>query len=414
MSNQVSELPTVPPPAVATGGTTPTLLSELPLSSARRAWVEHLSILLLHKTLILSVTAVVTIIVGIYAFTAMPNYYKANSVVLPARRAGGTLDNITSGLANSLKDLGVAKVHGSADESYSPLSLMRSRELVESMVKRFNFVSIYRADNLTDAIDEFSQNMDGELTEEGNFLIAFEDTDPKRAATVANAIVDEINDVNSRLAKQEAVHNFSAAQIRYERNLADLDSAEKALGAFQRKYGVYSLPDQAKAELAALAELEQQKYSAQIQLQNAQQLYGANASEVTVFRNTLEQITSKLASMQTGLDEHASSFVPSNVMPDVALQYLRLTREIEIQSKLKGFLLPAYEQARLDQERNLYGFVVLDHAVPPVKKSRPHRSTLLFATILGTAVTTSLVILLLINIRRVRSNFLRDRRSIVF
>jgi len=94
------------------------------LTPARKAWVQNLTILLMHKWLIVSVTVVVTVATGVYAFTMMPNYYKAKTVILPARKAGGSLDNITSGLASSLKDIGISKLHG-GDESYTPLSLMR-------------------------------------------------------------------------------------------------------------------------------------------------------------------------------------------------------------------------------------------------------------------------------------------------
>jgi uncharacterized protein involved in exopolysaccharide biosynthesis len=380
------------------------------LTPARKAWVENLTIVIAHKWLIFIVTLLVTIATGIYAFLAMPDYYKAKAVILPARKAGGALDNITSGLASSLKDLGVSKLHGSGDESYSPLSLMRSREVMEKLVKQFHFQTIYNDPTMEATLEDFSGNLDGELGEEGNFIISFEDTSRQRAADVANAVVAEVNEVNSRLAKDEAEHNFGASKARFEQNLADLDSAERELGVFQRKYGVYALPEQARAELASLAAIEQQKYIAEIQLQTAEQMYGSNSSEVSVSKNTIEQLASKLAEMQTGLDVKAGSFVPSNVMPDVALQYLRLMREVEIQSKLKAFLLPAYEQAKLDEEKSLYGFVTLDHAVPPVKKSRPHRSTLLLGTLLGSIVISSIAVILLSNMKRLRVRFKRDQK----
>jgi len=410
MSNLVSEISATT--AASTGGDVPTFPSQLPLTPSRKAWIENITILLNHKTLILSVTAVVTIAVGIYAFTAMPNYYKAAAVILPARKAGGGLDNITSGIAASLKDLGMAKLQG-GEESYSPLSLMRSRSLLEEEVRQFDYVRTYKAESMSEAIEQFGEHLDGELTEQGNFIISFEDTNPRRAAEVANTVVSGINKVNSRLAQDEAIHNFNISKSRYAKNVADLDSAEHALGEFQRKYGVYSLSDQAKAQLAALATLEQERYSAQIQLQNVEQMYGANSSEVGVYRNTVEQLASKLASMQTGLDLNAASFVPSAVMPDVALQYLRLTREVEIQSKLKAFLLPVYEQARLDQEKNLYSYVLLDPAVPPMKKSKPHRSILLLAVMVGSALTVSLSMILFTHARRLRFNFIRDQRRVM-
>jgi tyrosine-protein kinase Etk/Wzc len=181
---------------------------------------------------------------------------------------------------------------------------------------------------------------------------------------------------------------------------------------FQRKYGVYSLPDQAKAELSAMAELEQQKYVAEINLQNAQQLYGSNASEAQVYRNTIEQIASKIGEMRAGMDAKATSFVPTNVMPDVALEYLRRMREVEIQSKLKAFLLPAYEEAKLDQQKLLFGFVILDRAETPVKKSRPHRSVFLLGALISSIVLTSVVVIAASRFRQIRQTFKLDQTRI--
>ena len=411
-SKKLPDLPTSSISAPTAAGGPPILLPEsAPLTAGRKAWVENLTIVLQHKRLILAVMLLVTIAVGIYAFIWMPNYYKAYAVILPARKAGGELDNITSGLASSLKDLGVAKLHGGG-ETYTALSLMNSRELQEKLVRRFGFIQIYRDKNIEEALKDFSTNLDGELSEEGAFTISFEDTSPARAAAVTNAIVESINEVNSRLEIEEAKNNLTYAQMRNQQNLADLDSAEHVLGAFQRQYGVYSLPEQAKAELTALGELEQQKYMAEIQLQNAEQLYGSNASEVAVYRSTIDQLAGKLGEMRAGMDAKATSFVPTNVMPDVALQYLRDMREVEIQSKLKAFLLPAYEQAKLDQEKLLYGFVTLDHAEPPIKKSRPHRSIFLLAAIFGSTIITSIFVVLTAHFRRFRMNFIRDQQRI--
>ena len=381
------------------------------LSPARKAWVENVTILLRHKSLIIIVSVIVTLATGIIAFTRMPNYYKAKAVILPARHAGGALDNVTSGLASSLKDLGVSKLHGD-EESYTPLSLLKSHELMEDMVRKFNFQKIYDDTAIDDAIMDFKDNLDGEQSEEGSFVISFEDTNRVRAAEVTNAVIDELNSINTRLAKDEAEHNVAYVEARYKQNASDLDSVEKAFTAFQQKYGVFALTEQARAELTAVAALEEQKSEAEIQLRNAEQLYGSNSGEVSVYKSTIAELESKLGQMKTGLDDKASSFVPTNVLPDVALQYLSLTREFEIQGKLKAFLLPAFEQAKLDQEKNLYAFVTLDKATVPVHKSRPHRSTLLIGALIGSAIVTSLFVLLLTGMKRLRMNFVKDQKQL--
>ncbi len=132
----------------------------------------------------------------------------------------------------------------------------------------------------------------------------------------------------------------------------------------------------------------------EIQLQNARQLYGDNAAETKVLESQLAELRGKLNDLKTGMDRNASTyFVPMDVLPDVALDYLRLTREVEIQSKIKALLLPSYEQAKLDESKQSLAFVILDSAVTPLKKSRPKRSLYLLSAFIGTFALSFLGIL---------------------
>src|SRR5262249_39865013 len=144
--------------------------------------------------------------------------------------------------------------------------------------------------------------------------------DPIRAANVANRLVEELNTVNSDLAIKEAKFNRTYIQQRYEKLITDLDSADKALGEFQKKYGVYELKTQAQAQLSALGLLEQERYATEIQLSNAEALYGSEAAETNVLRTQLNELRSKLDDLKRGMDKDAASyFVPMNVMPAVAM-----------------------------------------------------------------------------------------------
>jgi tyrosine-protein kinase Etk/Wzc len=139
-------------------------------------------------------------------------------------------------------------------------------------------------------------------------------------------------------------------------------------------------------------------------------MFGNNAPEVSVLRTVVQELAGKLAEMKVGLDSKAASyFVPMKVLPDLAIEYMRLTREFEIQSKLKAFLLPAFEQSKLDETKNSLAFVVLDRAVPPHKKSGPRRSIMLLVALLGSAVLTSLLVLGYVRVRQARGRFVDDQ-----
>ncbi|MFI5263838.1 MAG: GumC family protein [Candidatus Kapaibacterium sp.] len=392
------------------------ITSEQPtINPARRALVESISLLLRYKWLIIFTTVIVTAGTAVYYFGFAKPWYKAEANVVPARKSGGgLLESLGSGISSTIKDLGMSPIAGRAKgEGFSPLALIASREVQEKLVKEFGFMKIYETTTMEDALKEFGSHVNSEVLEEGNISVTFEDTDPARAASVTNRLVEELNTVNSKLGIEEAKFNRTYIEQRYNKLLSDLDSSEQALGAFQKKYGVYELKTQAQAQLSALALLEQQEYATQLQLSNAEQLYGSEAAETNVLRSNLEELRAKLSDLKTGMDKNASTyFVPMNMMPDVALDYLRLTREVEIQSKLKAFMLPPYEQAKLDETRQTLAYLVLDKALPPLRKSRPKRSVALLAAMLGSFALSSLAVVGVANFQIARQRFRRDKAAL--
>ena len=388
-------------------------IEQPPINPARRAWIENISLLLRYKWLIIFTTILVTLGTAVYLFGFAKIWYKAEANVMPARKSGGSLlEGLSSGISSTIKDLGITPLagKGKGDGTSSPLALIASREVQEKLIKEFGFMKIYDIPNMEDALKEFGSHVSSDILEEGNISIAFEDTDPVRAANVANRLVDELNAVNSKLAIEEARFNRTYIEERFNKLLSDLDSAERSLGVFQKKYGVYELKTQAAAQLTALGLLEQQRYATEIQLNNAEQLYGSEAAETNVLRSQLSELRAKLDNLKTGMDKNASNnFVPMNVMPDVALDYLRLTREVEIQSKLKAFMLPSYEQAKLDETRLSLSYIILDKALPPLHKSRPKRSMQLLIAMLGSFALTSLAVVGISNFQYARERFRRDK-----
>lgn len=392
---------------------TTTVTEQTTINPARRAWVESISLLFRYKWLIMLTTIIVTAGTAVYLFGFAKMWYKAEANVVPARKAGGgLLESLGSGISSTIKDLGMTSLTGKSkgEGIYSPLALLASREVQEKIVKEFNFMKIYEAHTEADALKEFGSHVNADILEEGNISISFEDTDPFRAANAANRLVEELNAVNSKLAIEEAKFNRTYIEQRYSKLLSDLDSADHALGEFQKKYGVYELKTQAAAQLSTLGLLEQQRFSTEIGLSNAEQLYGTEAAETNVLRSQLNELKSKLDDLKTGMDRNASSyFVPMDVMPDVALDYLRLTREVEIQSKLKAFMLPSYEQAKLDESRLSLSYIVLDKALPPITKSRPKRSMQLLIAMLGSFAATCIAVAGVANFQHMRTRFQRDK-----
>src|SRR5207248_3822835 len=99
----------------------------------------------------------------------------------------------------------------------------------------------YRDKRASDARKDLAGYSDIVSQKEGLISIAVEDKDPKRAAAMANAYVNELRNVTQRLAISEASQRrlFFEQQVKQAKD--DLASAEVALKETQQKTGMIQL-----------------------------------------------------------------------------------------------------------------------------------------------------------------------------
>ena len=80
-------------------------------------------------------------------------------------------------------------------------------------------------------------------------------------------------------------------------------------------------------------------------------------------------------------EKYSEYMVPFRDTPRLEMQFLRLTREVEIQNTLFTLLTEQFEQAKLQEARDTPTLLTLDVAVPPIKRSSPKRTiTVLIVT----------------------------------
>src|SRR5690606_38322601 len=87
----------------------------------------------------------------------------------------------------------------------------------------------------------------------------------------------------------------------------------------------------------------------------------------------LEQKVNELKSAGS-LSYPTNILYPFSKIPEVSLMYLRLFRDIEIQAKIMEFVLPMYEQAKVEEQKSIPTLIVIDHAVPPQLKYSPKKA----------------------------------------
>jgi uncharacterized protein involved in exopolysaccharide biosynthesis len=95
--------------------------------------------------------------------------------------------------------------------------------------------------------------------------------------------------------------------------------------------------------------------------------------------------------------------VPFKQAPELATQYVRLYRDLQIQNKILEFITPLYEQAKVEENRSTPSVVVLDHAGVPERKAKPKISLFTLLAFVISSMMTLFIVFAAEGIERMRS-----------
>jgi uncharacterized protein involved in exopolysaccharide biosynthesis len=204
-------------------------------------------------------------------------------------------------------------------------------------------------------IKELDGNVAFEEQTDDNITIEVYDKDPIRAANMANYFVDVLNEVSTRLGTQEVRSNREFIESRVNETQDSLRRTEEALREYQEHSGMIITPDQTTSA-DAMASLYASK--AKMEVEVAIMEHNVIADNPTLVQKKLELLE---------LNKKIST------IPQIGLKSFRLYRDVAIQQKILEFLIPIYEQARIEEQKDIPVLLLLDKAVPAEKKSKPQR-----------------------------------------
>ena len=346
--------------------------------------VEPMSLLslliLLHKRrkFILGFTASMTVLTTAIVLL-IPNKYTATSVVLPPSQNSSPSATLMSQLSGggALSSLAGAGL-GIKSPADMYVSLFRSRTVEDALIHNFSLMTRYHKKTMTDAREAFENRTGVELgPKDGLIRISVTDRDPKFAAQLANAYVDEFRKLFDSLAITEA----SQRRIFFQQQLleadADLTKAEDAMKKTEQSTGVLQLDSQARVLIESAAVLRGQISAKEVQLQSMRSYVTEDNPQYIVAEQELDALKGQLAKI-AGPDANtgADFAISKSKVPEAGLQYLKSLRDVRYYETIADLIARQFEIAKLDEAHQ--GVVqVSDIAVPPDKKSSPKRTIII-------------------------------------
>ena len=345
-----------------------------------------LLILAARKGLILGLVFLGGIIAAVIAFLVPPTY-TATAIIMPPQpqssSAAALLGQLggVAGLAS--QNLGI---RNPADLYVGILS---SRTVADELITRFKLRDVYKKKNLTDTRKKLASRTRFNSVKYSLIQISVEDLDPKRAADLANAYVDRLQEQNSRLAVTEASQRrlFFERQVEAEKN--NLTEAEAAFKKMQEQKGIFQVSSQVEAVIRSMAQMRAEVAAREVNLERLKA--GATTQNPEVLRQEIElkAMRGQLQEMEARSTKRSQGdpLMPTTMVPGASLEYTRRLREVKYRETLYELLAKQYEAARIDEAKEASVIQVVDRAIPPDKKIAPTRSLYIFVgVVLGGAL----------------------------
>ena len=350
------------------------------------------AILLKWRVLIIIGTMLVAI-ASVVISLSLPLWYQAQTRLLSPEGSG--TNPLSAALSSNLSAAASALLGRSGGDFFRYISILSSRTMYERVVDEFDLVSVYETADSEDprgaAIRMFAENVGFPIDNEYEFLsITVLDTDPQRAADIANFLVQELNRRNQELAAQDATNYRLFVETRFREATATLDSLKNASQQFQEQYGVFNLETQSQVFLEQLASMRAEAITLEIEYEALREQYGSDNSLVKMARSAYETANRKSRAALNGQEDLLP--VSRKELPSVFRAYVDLEQELLIQKNILELISPLYEQARFQEERKFQAVQVVDTAIPPTKKAKPKRSII----VIGATISAFLVIVLFV------------------
>lgn len=350
--------------------------AEMQLDNGSRTEGDAIDLLLVlarHKKRILQITLAAALLALAVALL-LPNMYTATTTILPPQQKQSAL-NAMVGQLGALAKLGGMTDLGLKNPSDLFVAMLKSRTIEDALVNRFDLRKVYGERRYQDARKKLEGRSSISAGDEGLISISVGDRDPKRAAELANAYVDELHSLNQNLAITEAGQRRLFYEQKLDAEREELARADLALEHGQEKSGLIEPEAQGKAIIASVADMRAQIAIREVQLQAMRSYATENNPDLKRAEAELAGMRGQLAKLEsdTGVLGNGNLAVPTRKLPQAALEYIRRARDLGYHEALYEFLVKQLEAARIDEANDAFTVQVVDHAVVPERRSSPKR-----------------------------------------
>lgn len=358
---------------------------------------ELFRVLVKHWKLVVVMPFIVAVVVAVYSMT-LPNHFKASSTIFV--HSSGKLSALSS-----LPFAGMIPGLGGGGGSEYLMVYLKSRTMSDRIIARFGIatnpavvgdavpdVSKIKYDDVLKTVNRI---VSVDKDKDGLITISAETLSPEVSAEIATAYIEYLSGFARGPQKEKRL--FVERQL--ELVSKELATAENEFKLFQDKHKIFALEKQAEAVIDRLAKLEAEKVGAGVSLQMQDSLLKSSGSVPELVKVEAQKVAeeAKISALQKEIVIVEKDLA---LLPDLALEFARLQRNLKVKEKVFGVLTEQFEMAKIAEAEEGSQFEVIDRARAPEVKSKPRRSIMVILAGLSAGVLGVFAAFLIEFIRR--------------
>lgn len=355
--------------------------------------LDYLEIVVKRRRMIFLCTLAAALISAAVALS-FTKVYTATARILPPQQDSGVMGMMLNqmggaGMASLAGDL-LGK--GGAADLYA--RMLESEAVRDPIIDRFNVIALEKTRYRVAAYRKLDKKVAIETgKKDGIISITVDDKDPKRAADMANAYVEELGKLLVRLNLTGVSRNKSYLEERLAKVKADFNRASDALKAFQSKNKTLALPEQAMGTIKGVADLEGQLAVEEVKLAGMRRVFTDSSQDVKNQQLVVANIKGQIAKFEG--NKQGGSVPGIGSVLGMEQEYMRLMREFKTQETLYELLTKQYELSKLSEAKDDSSLQVLQAArVPDLSVKPSRRNFVLMATAAAFCLSVILALVL--------------------
>ncbi|MDR2692689.1 MAG: hypothetical protein LBB74_00545 [Chitinispirillales bacterium] len=341
---------------------------------------------LYRKRWLLTVNFVIACAAGwVYTFSMLKKEYSATVTFLPPAGESGVS-------ALSLMNLSTAALSLGGGASAEQVEVVfQSNATKRKIIDEFNLVKYFELEKSKNQFGLAAKRLkkyvilDADekgglgMTKTVSYSITCYYPSPDTAKMMADftfAIVDSvIREISIDKAQRNRV--FVERQIAFQNE--KMDSLQTIFQVFQNTHKAYDVPEQAKLSLQAYADLKAAALMNELKIASIKNEFTGQTHEMTELKKNQRVYDAKLKEYEAG---ESPNVIPSlDRSSKLFPEYAKMLRDIEVQNQLILLLTKEFEQARLQEARDVSPLIIVDPPFVPEYKARPKRMTILMTVI---------------------------------